>query len=352
MKSKVFILGAGASKPAGAPLLKDIFPEGVFHLLQGTVSGDSLNRYTHFFDYLKDRFGYDVNSSYSDPYGFVAYNDIDIEKILSAIDNEIFKNGIEGLKKVRDEAVRFVCLTLEQAIKAGAWKSDCSPDFISKKIDKTNDDCTIITFNYDILLEKALLNASLCSCFSYGIDVEKDNIRNFHSYERKYENNLLILKLHGSLNWAVCSQCNKLHLFFSQRYDDIFKNSCCNCNADLEAVLVPPTRFKEGKYLKKLWEVANLERLWKIAGEKITTADEIVIIGYSFNEYDKEAVSLIKESIKANSKNPNLYIVDVTPDGIYQRIFSKGFLEEHYFGEIVSFAGFREYLDNKILFKK
>jgi NAD-dependent SIR2 family protein deacetylase len=347
--NKVFILGAGASKPAGAPLLKEIFIDGVFHLRMSSVSGDSLSRYPHFFGYLKERFDYDVHIQ--DPIGFVAYNDIDIEKILSAIDNEIFENGIEELKKVREEAVRFICLTLEQSIKYGPHKDNCYPDFVSQKINILKDDCTIITFNYEILLETALLYASLGNCFSYGIEVEKDNIRNFSGYEREYKENLLLLKLHGSSNWAICSLCNKLHLFWSQRYDDIFKENCCSCGDSLEAVLVPPTRFKEGKYLKKLWEIANLEKLWQIAREKIATADEIAIIGYSFNEYDKDAVSLIKDSIEANSKNPKLYIVDVNPDGIYQRIFSKDFLGTHYFGEIVLFEGVREYLDNKIFLK-
>jgi len=347
--NKVFILGAGASKPAGTPLLKEIFPDGVFHLRMGAVSGDSLSRYPHFWGYLKEHFNYDVHIQ--DPIAFLAYNDIDIEQILSAIDNEIFKKSIKGLKKVREEAVRFVCLTLEQAIKDGQRKdnkSNCYPNFVSQKINILNDDCTIITFNYEILLETALLDVSLGYCFSYGIEVEKDSIRNFSGYVREYKGNLLVLKLHGSSNWAICSQCNKLHLFWSQRYDDIFKGSCCSCGDSLEAVLVPPTRFKEGKYLKKLWEIANLEKLWQIAREKIATADEITVIGYSFNEYDEDAVSLIKDSIERNSKKPNLYIVDANPNGIYQKIFSKDFLNKHYFGEIIPFAGFREYLDNKV----
>jgi len=344
--NKVFILGAGASYPAGVPLMKEIFTQGIFHLRMGSVSGDSLNRYPQFCAYLKDRFNYDVN--FQGPMEFAACKDVDIEKVLSSIDNEIFDNNDEELAQVRKEAVRFVYLTLEQAIIDGPKKNNCYTDFASQRINISKDDNTIITFNYETLMERALPRG----CFSYGIDVEKDNIQNFPSYEREYRNNLLVLKPHGSLNWAICSQCNKLHLFFSQRYDDIFQKKCCNCGTDFEAVLVPPTRFKEGKYLRKLWEAANLERLWTIAGEKIAYADEISIIGYSFNKNDKEAFDLILNSMKANSKKPNLYIADTDPKKIYRKIFKKDLLKKGYFRGVYLFGGFRDYLDNNSYFRE
>ena len=156
--NKVFILGAGASKPAGVPLMKDIFTEGIFHLRMGSVSGDSLSRYPHFCAYLKDRFDYDVN--FQNPIEFAACTDIDIEKILSSIDNEIFDDNDEELAQARKEAVRFVYLTLEQAIMGDPTKSNCYTDFVSQKINISKDDNTIITFNYETLMERALRRLS------------------------------------------------------------------------------------------------------------------------------------------------------------------------------------------------
>ena len=65
-KNKVFILGAGASKPAGAPLINEFFANGIFHLTHGTAFPDKLDNYKNFFVYLKNKYGFDINNP--DPY--------------------------------------------------------------------------------------------------------------------------------------------------------------------------------------------------------------------------------------------------------------------------------------------
>jgi hypothetical protein len=231
LKNKVFILGAGASKPAGAPLINEFFANGIFHLTNGTAFPDKLDNYKNFFAYLKNKYGFDINNPdpyKSEPFAFVENTKINIEQILSDIEEEI--SGVnKNVEDARKEAIRFVFLILENAVKDGS-NNDCYPDFVKKKIDIFSNESTIITFNYEIMLERALPRGY----FSYGIDVDRDKIINFFpSYEKSYKNNLLLLKLHGSLNWAICSRCSKMHLFWSQRYDDIFnkRSKCCNSSS-------------------------------------------------------------------------------------------------------------------------
>lgn len=338
--NKVFILGAGASKPAGAPLINEFFSEGIFHLKLGTASPDNLDNYKYFFEYLKTKYGFDIYKS--DPLAFVEDTKINIEQILSDIEKEI-SSGNKYLEDTRKEAVRFVFITLENAVKyvSDGSKNNCYPDFVKKNIDIINNDCTVITFNYEIMLERALPRGY----FSYGINVDKDNIINFPSYEKYYKGNLLLLKLHGSLNWAVCFNCKKIHLFWSQRYDDIFKKRCKSCNSNLEAVLIPPTRVKSN-HLKGIWKGIGLEKLWRIAKEKITSAGEITIIGYSFGEYDNEATGLILDAIKANIKKPILYIADPNAEIIYSKIIAHSMLKRNHFEKVCLFSGFKEYLTN------
>jgi hypothetical protein len=341
LKNKVFILGAGASKPAGAPLINDFFATGIFHLTHGTAFPDKLDNYKNFFAYLKNKYGFDINNPdpyKSDPFAFVENTKINIEQILSNIEEET-SDGNKNMEDVRKEAVRFVFITLENAVKYGS-NNNCYPDFVKKKVDIFNDESTIITFNYEIMLERALPRG----CFSYGIDIDKDKIINFSSYEKSYKNNLLLLKLHGSLNWAVCSLCKKMYLFWSQRYDDISKKKCEGCNANLEAVLIPPTRVKRN-HLKNLRKVIGLEKLWKMAKEKIIFADEITIIGYSFGEYDYEATGLILNNVKDNIKKPVLYITDPNAEKIYSKI-ENSVLERNHFEKVYLFNGFKEYLTN------
>ena len=220
-------------------------------------------------------------------------------------------------------------------------KNNCYPDFVKKKIDISNNDHTVITFNYEIILERALPRGY----FSYGIEIDKDKNITFPTYEKYYKNNLLLLKLHGSLNWAVCSQCSKIYLFWSQRYDDIFKKVCKSCNSNLEAVLIPPTRVKSN-HLKGIWKGIGLEKLWRIAKEKITSADEITIIGYSFGEYDYEATGLILDAIKDNIKKPALYIADPNAEIIHSKIIAHSMLKRKHFEKVCLFSGFKEYLTN------
>ena len=120
-KNKVFILGAGASKPAGAPLINEFFDNGIFHLKLGSASPDKLDNYKNFFAYLKDKYGFDINNRdpyKSEPFAFVENTKINIEQILSNIEEEI-ANGNKNLENTRKEAVRFVFLTLGNAVKDG-----------------------------------------------------------------------------------------------------------------------------------------------------------------------------------------------------------------------------------------
>lgn len=340
-KNKVFLLGAGASKPAGAPLVKEFFANGISHLKRRTAFPDKLDNYKNFFAYLKNRYGFDINNPdpyRSEPFAFVENTKINIEQILSDIEEEI-SGGNKNVEDARKEAFRFVFLTLENAVKDGS-NNDCYLDFVKKKIDIFSDDCTVITFNYEIMLERALPRGY----FSYGIDVDRDKIINFCSYEKSYKNNLLLLKLHGSLNWAVCSQCSKMYLFWSQRYDDISKKKCESCSSNLEPVLIPPARVKSN-HLKHLWKGVGLEKLWKMAKGKIAIADEITIIGYSFGEYDYEATGLILDTVKANMKKPILYIADPSAEKIYSKI-ANSVLERNHFEKVCLFSGFKEYLTN------
>jgi hypothetical protein len=340
-KNKVFVLGAGASKPAGAPLINEFFANGIFHLTHGNPFPDNLDKYKNFFAYLKNKYGFDINNPdpyKSEPFAFVENTKIDIEQVLSDIEEEI-SGGNKNMEDARKEAVRFIFITLENAVGDGS-NNNCYPDFVKKKIDIFSNESTIITFNYEIMLERALP----LGFFSYGIDIEKDKNITFPNYEKHYKNNLLLLKLHGSLNWAVCSQCSKMYLFWSQRYDDISKKKCESCSSNLEAVLIPPTRVKSN-HLKNLWEGVGLEKLWKMAKEKITLADEITIIGYSFGEYDYEATGLILDAVKANIKKPVLYIADPTAEKIYSKI-ANSVLERNHFEKVCLFSGFKEYLTN------
>lgn len=334
MKTKVYILGAGASKPAGAPVLKEFIGTGIFHLRDGDASPDRIGNYEKFFDYLKNKYGFDLWSSdpyKSDPFLFGERNNI--EQIISSIDEEI-NAGDNHLIGVKHETVRFIYCTLENAVRDGSI-NNCYPDFVDKKIKDLNDEHIILTFNYETLLERSL-SQKFWGCFSYLLDVDENKIINFPSY-KKSDTNIVVLKLHGSLNWATCPSCSKMHIFWSQRYDNIFREKCRDdCNNNLEPILIAPTRYKN-------ISEGNLKKLWDIASEKIKVADEITVIGCALNDYDKGALELIKDSIRANRKTPKLLIADPNAQEIKEKVISN--LSVDSFSSISLFEDFRRYLN-------
>ncbi|MEW6089075.1 MAG: SIR2 family protein, partial [bacterium] len=212
-------------------------------------------------------------------------------------------------------------------------------DFIDKRIDMKNINQTIITFNYETLFEHALLHKHIFGIYSYGLDIDKNKIINFPSYEESYKGNFLLLKLHGSLNWACCPSCDKNYLTWHNMYDRIISEKCKDCNNNLEPVLIPPTR---NKILP-----ARLKKLWDIAQEKITSADEVTIIGSSFNDYDIDASDLIFNSLKSNKRKPILCIADPCALDRGNLLNFRASATRDHFKNIMLFKGFREYLDNK-----
>jgi hypothetical protein len=146
----------------------------------------------------------------------------------------------------------------------------------------------VITFNYDIAVEY---------CFY------ENNIPFNYSLEESIEG-IPLLKLHGSLNWAYCSACNKVipwHLnSYLERFPFTFGDKhnatwsildigskisdfgiCSNCKKTVskEPVIIPPT-------WNKIVYCQDLPRIWSRAAEVLSTAENIFVIGYSLPESD------------------------------------------------------------------
>lgn len=98
--------------------------------------------------------------------------------------------------------------------------------------------------------------------------------------------NVKLLKLHGSMNWLQCTNCQRLYISFdeksilSRRIDE----ECRHCkkhgtNAKLRGTLVMPT------FLKDLSNF-QLKLVWQNAGVELMEATKLVFIGYSLPHAD------------------------------------------------------------------
>jgi len=147
----------------------------------------------------------------------------------------------------------------------------------------TKTENTVITLNYDTLLEDAL--AELNVPFYYGLPTEltayHESVKCLHSKEREA---LAVYKLHGSSNWSKpLSRGSKATIFGN--YRDLHK-------AGGKVLLVPPT-----------WRKVFAEQLiqvWEGAVEALNKATRIVVVGFSMPPTDNHFKYLIAAGLQRN----------------------------------------------------
>ena len=292
MSNVVFILGAGASRQCGAPLMND-FLETAFHLWKtNKVQG----KQEHFERVFRARSALQVVHSKSQ----LDLNNI--ESIFTALEmanvlgklptfepNEI-GNVITSLKEL-------IVATLEKTMSfmiSGKSLGPIKPynsfvDLISYLTSDANPkrSVSVITFNYDIALDLALHIENLGPDYCIG-EPPKNPLAT------------PLLKLHGSIIWASESETGAiiplvLNQYF-QRYRVALFSNLKTCTIPIGSqlqeffakqdikvgaapVIVPPTWNKTGYH-------QTLSKVWSRAAKELEDADNIFIIGYSLSETD------------------------------------------------------------------
>jgi hypothetical protein len=192
-----------------------------------------------------------------------------------------------------------------------------------------SENLTIVTFNHDLVIEneierRARLRKRWCLSQGYGSISSEFNLlfptnddsqfRLHHDDECDHEKPITILKLHGSLNWAVRIASarptsnllktgggnRKLHLVTRSQIVDretYVRNSESSGRSrwTLWPIVVPPV------YAKQTMRAKALEQTWADARKAIQSANRIVFYGYSLPELDVEAEKLVERGLLRNS---------------------------------------------------
>jgi hypothetical protein len=161
---------------------------------------------------------------------------------------------------------------------------------------------TIITFNYDLICEHALRRFGVVADYHLN-DQSVDDRR-----EPGDHGKVSVLKLHGSTNWGICDVCNKRVVILSNKLTDSpseFKSlACADCRQQrFVPLLVPPSWDKSG--------YADLVApIWRHAISELESATRICIIGYSIPETDAFFKYLITTALAGNHQLDKLIVVD------------------------------------------
>ena len=251
-----------------------------------------------------------------------------LEDLFSLIDMSC-QFGEKGAKAARKALIRLACRTIELAVIVRNQGIDSQKHLKGnhRKMNHCGDDeylklalwlkkrmrrNSIITLNYDALMEQALEDVIHKQSFTYGDPWHKP----IDQYQIK------VLKLHGSINWGICSKFKShtwaektISLTSTTRQPDIFhmnpsskiyRMRCPRCQSPerkLEPFIVPPT-WNKGSYGRPLQQV------WKGAFEEIKQATRLIIIGYSLPETDSYFKYLLATSLSENRPLQQIIVVD------------------------------------------
>lgn len=176
---------------------------------------------------------------------------------------------------------------------------------------------SFITFNYDDVLDQALWEVNKILTVptdkpywhpdgGYGFFCRPSEQTIVDTNQIMDRTNMLLLKLHGSLNWrirkgyesplsidAVVHHEPWLPSLRGERID----TNLIDIHLEPEPFIVPPILTKDSLIKQPI-----LRLLWAIAYQKLSEADNIVFIGYSMPITDIATSFLFSESVQNNAK--------------------------------------------------
>jgi hypothetical protein len=320
----VFILGAGASKQAGAPLMTD-FLDCAYDLMRLKTQGiiESKKDFENVFDAISELQG--VHSK--------SYLDLDnIEIVFGAIEMGLLLKRLgnrneKAIKSLRNSLITLIYKTLEFSIPFPVKNNRIFPPkpyysfmTILKEVEKNQPyqdphDFSFITFNYDLCLD-FFLHYSGKNC-DYCLEPGKTT------------GGSPLLKLHGSINWGL-SEDMKIIPYYIHEADfhflggakRVFYNLGTNLNSKEHdgkplsgpPVIVPPTWNKNSYH-------SQLSNVWSRAAYEIADAENIFIIGYSLPETDSFFRYLYALGSESTKRLRNFIIVNKDNSGTTEKRF-------------------------------
>lgn len=176
---------------------------------------------------------------------------------------------------------------------------------VKKELDKLHSGDCVISFNYDLLVEKIL------ETVSKTVNVPDPNLKNIHN------NSILLCKPHGSLNWKeyipVTTGDEKpieiLTVPIRENEIDLYPLD----NIIIQPGIAAPVPFKseiifpEGQGNVRNFFLYLVEQ-WRRSILEISKADSLVVIGYGFPSEDLHAQFLFAEAFAKRNPNQELKI--------------------------------------------
>jgi hypothetical protein len=302
----VWVLGAGFSRALGGPLLQTLltpssesdikvrYPDAAtYPALHGVEAGYVRNLYRHGLgeEYAVNGRPWRGESMWSNAEEFIDYLDTAAEPRAEGLSNPhaarldgIVRHAwrvnvpVDGLRNTARHLIAAECSAFLQDVdpRRENWKP-----FRKWERSLTKHD-TIITFNYDLVLERLRDARNEDASRTHGDNGSKLFVVKPGQVDDpgKWSGCTPVLKLHGSVDWCkqTLNKGQPNERVFVEVKDPLF---ALRCKPEELAIATPgPSKAREAKGFKALWDLAT---------SALAEADEVVFIGYRFPETDADA---------------------------------------------------------------
>lgn len=178
-----------------------------------------------------------------------------------------------------------------------------------------------------IVLDNSLIESKNLEEGIYRLNFDQKHNGDWRPCENE-PSDILLLKLHGSMNWLKCGRCGALLLYEGRKavaelsYQNMGLRppsnefNCPICQArQLRTLIIPPL-------LEKEMYGEEFRYPWYLAERSIASADKVVIIGYSLPTTDFYSEFLLRKAISRRFR-PEPQLCVVNPDiSVIERVKS------------------------------
>lgn len=321
----VFIFGAGASRQAGAPLMSDFIDkaEELYRIGQQGIM-EASSAFSDVFKAISD-----LRAIHQK-----AYLNLDnFEILFGAIEmanltGKLASRDKESIADLRESLITLIVKTLEYSIQFPVIDEQVVPPapydkfaqmLVEVKKKKHSEgkelEVSFLTFNYDLALDYTFYSMKGWGQFDYCLEGSK--------LKRSP-----LLKLHGSINWGVCEECDKIipydfmDLWWvrEEKFRDLPPAIQFTLGTNISnkqhhgqplkptPVLVPPTWNKTDYH-------ADLAHVWSRASKELEEAENIFVIGYSLPETDSFFRYLYALGSESETRIKRFWVFNPDPDG-------------------------------------
>ena len=323
----ILVLGAGFSAPGSMPLQAS--------LMRDVVSRHSKSVY----DAVRDTYRTLFDHADADDMA-----DVPLEDVFTMLDRAIHNRETlpsldhTAVRRSREELLTALALSFNRAA------MDFSPEvyrpFFVRLLSDPGRCPTLITLNWDTIVEQMIATTAPGTGIDYGCDIQP--LQLFDKAVSEGHPEVSVLKLHGSIDWLVCSICGQFWRDAGKESLPVaipFQRPSPCCSGRLESTLITPT------LLKDLGRVQT-QQIWHRALLALREAERVVFLGYSLPLSDFEFRYLLLRTMIGRTGSielrATLYPPDdacATPKQRWQRDEVQERFKAFFGGRDIAFAG-------------